>query len=590
MHLPRPLTAALAAGVLLAAPLASLLPADAGESLALPPLPRATRGPVQIAFTPDGKRALVTESDEGTLAVFDAQSGAFQRRLPTGGKQPEAMAVTPDGLALVANALSGSVALLDPASGKQVALRSLRGEPAGVAISPDGKSAYVSLPPLDQVAVLSLPDLEVRERIGVGRRPRALALTPDGATLLAANLQGGDVSVVDTGSLQETRRIEVTGRNLRGIAVTADGKRAFVTGQIPGNTRVTRDPLDMWINTLFVLDLRPEAKAGSAEGWLDFAAASAPDPDGVTVLGPELVALTLAGSDETVLVRTPGPHLRSYDPQITARRVVGARPRGIALSPDRKQLWVANELESTVALLDAATLKLIRKIPLGAPEREDPRLEGRYLFGSAKLARGGQFSCASCHPNVSTDGLSWQFVHVPDRVPNRNSRALRGGVPETSPFRWSGHEKEIEDFFQDEVVGLLGGDPQPAPALHALRRMLEGAELPANPYRADDDSLTPQAQRGKAIFEGKGGCSGCHSGPMHGGTGTRAWIGTTEADRDLDVPHLRGAFDSAPYLHDGRAETLESIFQRHNGEKKHGRAHELSPAELADVLRYVREL
>jgi hypothetical protein len=56
------------------------------------------------------------------------------------------------------------------------------------------------------------------------------------------------------------------------------------------------------------------------------------------------------------------------------------------------------------------------------------------------------------------------------------------------------------------------------------------------------------------------------------------------------VPHRTGAFDTYPYLHDGRATTLEEIFDRHNTGMKHGKAHELSPEELRDVLQYVREL
>jgi cytochrome c peroxidase len=59
---------------------------------------------------------------------------------------------------------------------------------------------------------------------------------------------------------------------------------------------------------------------------------------------------------------------------------------------------------------------------------------------------------------------------------------------------------------------------------------------------------------------------------------------------DLDVPHLSGVFDTYPYLHDGRAPTLESIFTGHNSSKLHGRAHELDAAELKDLLEYVRQL
>jgi cytochrome c peroxidase len=59
---------------------------------------------------------------------------------------------------------------------------------------------------------------------------------------------------------------------------------------------------------------------------------------------------------------------------------------------------------------------------------------------------------------------------------------------------------------------------------------------------------------------------------------------------DLDVPHLAGVYDTDPYLHDGRAKTLEEIFGKHNPQGLHGKAHELTPEELKDLIQYVREL
>jgi YVTN family beta-propeller protein len=288
----------------------------AEQVLPRPAIPAATRGPLAIRFTPDGRLAAVTEADTGTLAVVDTKTGRVTRRFPTGGEGPGGLALAPDGDALVANGVSGSVARLDLSTGKREALAPLRGEPAEVVLSKDARLVFVSLPARDEVAVLVLPDLSLRQRITVGRRPRAMALTPDGRTLLVANLQGGDVSLVDTAGLREERRIPTTGVNLRGITIAPDGYRAYVTGQIPANTRSTDDPLDMWTNTVFTINIRPGVTFNTAEGWLDFTLASSPDPQGIVALEQEKVAVTLSGCDQALLVRTPGPHLPSLDPFI----------------------------------------------------------------------------------------------------------------------------------------------------------------------------------------------------------------------------------------------------------------------------------
>jgi len=577
--------AGIAAGPLLVAGLAF-----GGERPRVAGLPDATHGPRRIAFTPDGRSALVTESDTGTLGVVDRAQGALLRRWPTGGDGPDGLAADSNGSAIVANALAGSLVRLDLESGAQLARLDLRGEPVDVVLSLDRRRAFVSLAQLDEVAVVDLPSLTLRSRIAVGDRPRAMSLTPDGRTLLAANFQGGDVSVIDTEALRETRRIKLRGVNLRGISVAPGGGHAFVTGQVPVETRVTWVAADVWVNTLFRIELGASTTPAASDGRLDLTLAAAPDPHGIAALDDERVIMTLSGSDEAQLATASEPHQGYFDPAVRQRAAVGAQPRDLALSPDRREVWIANHLGNSVTVLDAASLQPIRRIDLGSPGRSDARLPGRYLFGNARMTAGRQFTCNSCHPEGGVDGITWEFTHVPDGLPARNTRNVRGGVVATSPFRWTGREREIEDFVQDEVTGLLHGPIQSTEVLHAFRDMLASFPMPANPYRTAAGELSPAAARGKLLFEAKAGCVSCHTGERAGGTGLKATVGTNADDVLLDVPHLIGVHDTAPYLHDGRARTLEEVFGRHNRQARHGKAHQLTPAELSDVLRYLREL
>ena len=114
--------------------------------------------------------------------------------------------------------------------------------------------------------------------------------------------------------------------------------------------------------------------------------------------------------------------------------------------------------------------------------------------------------------------------------------------------------------------------------------------MPPSPFRGLNGELTAAALRGQTLFEGKAGCASCHAGPNAGGTGLSAWVGTTPQNLKVDVPHLRGVYDGAPYLHDGRAATLEEVFDRYNESKLHGKAHLLSQEEQTDLVRYLREL
>ena len=96
---------------------------------------------------------------------------------------------------------------------------------------------------------------------------------------------------------------------------------------------------------------------------------------------------------------------------------------------------------------------------------------------------------------------------------------------------------------------------------------------------------------GRCCSRAKAECDGCHSGqtfedgkPHDVGTGT-----ITGEDR-IDTPALRGVRLTAPYLHDGRATTVEEVFTKYNAKKQHGEADGLTAEELADLVAYLRSL
>jgi cytochrome c peroxidase len=58
----------------------------------------------------------------------------------------------------------------------------------------------------------------------------------------------------------------------------------------------------------------------------------------------------------------------------------------------------------------------------------------------------------------------------------------------------------------------------------------------------------------------------------------------------LDTPHLNNIYASPPYLHDGRAATLEEIWTKYNPNDKHGVANDLSKMELNELVEYLKSL
>ena len=555
------------------------------------------RAPYDLVFSADGRHVYVTEFDEGEVAVIERATGTIIAHLPTGGTQPTGLALTSDGKTLlVTNSLSGSLAFIDVGQRAATHTLPLVGAPYGVAVEPGGQRAFVSVSQLDEVAVVEVAARKITARIPVGRRPRALALAPDGKTLAVANMTGGSVSVINLGTLQEEARVNVGGVNLRGITVSLDGD-AYVTVSPPRNGLPTASTLDIWHNFIRSLTLAGPDSARDSEQWLDFAHLGA----GRVIGSPDQHDLELSADSRYTFVTVAGRHVltrfttrdNSQDlaiwPTSQIEVTVGANPRGLALSPDGREVWVCNHLGNSISVVDARAMRVLRTIDLGPAEREDRTIRGRFLFNSAHNTRDGRFTCNSCHPDGASDGLVWEFVHVWDGFVKRNTRDLRGGLAATPPFRWSGHEATIEEFAQSEVDGLFHGPKLKATDLRAIREFVHSLPQPPNPYRSADGALTAAAQRGEALFRGKANCASCHAGALLGGTGKKAHIGTTRPGLLVDVPHLKGGHDSPPYLHDGRAKTLAAIFTDHDRSKQHGGAHLLSAEELAEVVEYVRQ-
>lgn len=203
------------------------------------------RHPAHVVLAPDGRRAYVTNGGDNTLSVVDVQAGNTVRTIPV-GEFPHGLRISPDGReAYVANLKGGSVSVLDTVTMTEVARLSVGRAPAQTGFAPDGRTAFVSLSGEDRVALIDRVSRKVVSKVAVGSGPIQVHASLDGRWLLVANQgtrqrPGTTVSVIDLGSGQVVRTL-TTGRGAHGVAVGADGSRAFVT--------------NIYQNTVSVIDL-----------------------------------------------------------------------------------------------------------------------------------------------------------------------------------------------------------------------------------------------------------------------------------------------------------------------------------------------
>jgi cytochrome c peroxidase len=109
--------------------------------------------------------------------------------------------------------------------------------------------------------------------------------------------------------------------------------------------------------------------------------------------------------------------------------------------------------------------------------------------------------------------------------------------------------------------------------------------------QGNDKELSAKAARGRRVYE-KAGCQECHAAPLY--TSGKAYNVGTGTDREageaFDTPTLVELWRTGPYLHDGRAATLEEVFTRFNPDDRHGATSRLSPAELEDLTAFLLSL
>ena len=154
----------------------------------------AGKGAEGIAVSPEGREVWVANRADGTITVHDPATLALRRRMSSKGF-PIRVAFTSDGRhALVINAGAANVAVFDVRTKLRIAVvelveagveynQTMLGRaalPIGVVVDPVRLRAYVAISGGDRIAVIDTRSWKVVDRWPAGREPDALGFVPDG--------------------------------------------------------------------------------------------------------------------------------------------------------------------------------------------------------------------------------------------------------------------------------------------------------------------------------------------------------------------------------------------------------------------------
>jgi uncharacterized repeat protein (TIGR02543 family) len=195
--------------------------------------------------------AYITQVNTGTLTVFDMVKNKKVITLDVGGngRSPSSIAMSPDGRKAYVSSkawlgsLSPMVYVIDVLNHSVTTEIQVGAYPLGIAILPNGTKLYVagytgSVPGgLPGITVIDTASNTIETTIPFGNRPYTVAAHPDSSKVYVTDIDNNTVTVIDTVSQTILQTISV-GLTPGGIAVHPDGTRLYVANADSQNISV----------------------------------------------------------------------------------------------------------------------------------------------------------------------------------------------------------------------------------------------------------------------------------------------------------------------------------------------------------------
>lgn len=170
--------------------------------------------PEGVKVSADGKTVYVASEVASMVHVVDVASRKVVKNIAV-GKRPRRFLLTGNQL-WVSNELGASVSLIGLADHtvqgtidfRPPGMRAEDVTPVGMALSSDGKTAYVGLGRANHVAVVDVSSHQVRGYVLVGRRAWGLGLSRDGKRLYVANGLSDDLTIIDTAAMKALKTVK----------------------------------------------------------------------------------------------------------------------------------------------------------------------------------------------------------------------------------------------------------------------------------------------------------------------------------------------------------------------------------------------
>lgn len=487
--------------------------------------------PVELMFSPDGARLYVLCQGSDEVRVLDPKSYAAIKNIGV-GHVPRGFSLSGDGKRLyVANSWDDTVSVIDTGTLTVAATWAVGAEPSSVAADRDGRYVFVANRISNDVAVLNAETGVEEKRLAAGRGASYMTASPDGAKIYVTHVYPNPPQQATRGGNRIPPKSEIT---------VIDTKRAVVTYRMPleriahsFHTVFSRDGQLGVTANLHPKNLVPLAHMEHGAAFADtvtlfgadvgravelpldeleryavrpFGVAISPDKRHiyVTCEGSEVVTVIDVAKALGYVRTHKGPFVQDLSASanyVSGRIEVGHDPRGLALTPDGRKLLVANRLDDTLSVIETRGNRVVSSVKLEGPKEVSILRHGEQTFYTARYSFQGQMGCANCHIDSTFDGLTW------DLEPDGFGRDIVDNRPiedlkGTEPYKWNGGNPNLPTECGPRTEKYFWrSENYDSLTLTDLVTYVRSLPSRPNRWRRPDGELSPAQERGKVLFE-----------------------------------------------------------------------------------------
>lgn len=559
--------------------------------------------PTGIAINNGGKYFI---SEKGTKQVSVYTSDGTKEDLSYKFQEmPTGLAIDNDKMYVTTFETQGLLHVINISDGKEIATINTGSGACYPIINKNAGKLYVCNQFDNSVSEIDLNKNIVTRNVKVLREPKSAVMSLDGKFLFVTNFlpaQRADldyvsscVSVIDLKSFTKVRDIRLAnGSNaLRGICITPDGKYVYVSHNLGRYTVPTSQLQQGWMNTSSFSIIDAEKQEYLGEVLVDEPERGAAGIWGIQC-NNEKIFISHSGTHEISVIDQkkmlekflsyPDKSALEYDLTFLyglRQRIPleGNGPRNFVLT--NNSIVVPTYFADILNVMDINSLE-VSSVNLN-PERVESDIDkGEKYFNDASHCFQNWQSCNGCHPGDGrTDGMNWDLMN--DGVGNSKNcksmlfshvtpRCMISGVRESAEIAVRAGYKYIQFFDVSEEDARCTDE------------YLKSLQPVPSPYLVNGE-LSEKAKLGKKVFD-KLKCGECHSGIYYTDMKMHVIGDDVEFEQGWDTPTLREVWRTAPYLFDGRAATMQEVFEVH----KHGIEKKVSKKEIEALTEYVNSL